>query len=117
MITKHIKNKRVTLGIFFGLTIFLLLINDISISYSQGNGDSFTISNDFIFLELGEDYGEMLNISSFEFPLPSSSWNITNIELNITSIIQMTQLLFFQTLSMLFILIAKVIYGLVVEKV
>ncbi|MFW9820426.1 MAG: hypothetical protein ACFFE5_12515 [Candidatus Thorarchaeota archaeon] len=86
MITKFRRNKRLIFGIFLGLTIFLFLINEASISFSQRSADPFRITNDFIFFDFGEDYGEMLNVSSIEFSLPSSSWNITNIEFNFTNI-------------------------------
>ncbi|MFX1568555.1 MAG: hypothetical protein ACFFCV_09320 [Promethearchaeota archaeon] len=57
-----------------------------SFSHAQSNGDPFTFSSEFKMLELGEAKGEMSNVNSILFPLPSENWNITKLELNFTGI-------------------------------
>jgi len=86
MIEKISKPNKIIISLLLVITIFLISNSSISRSFAQSSEGSFIIFNDFEFLELGEDYGEMLNTSSIDFPLPSSSWNMTNIELNFTNI-------------------------------
>jgi len=67
-------------------SFFLISNNHISFSNAQGNGDPYTISSEFKMFGLGETSGEMINVSSIMFALPSETWNITDIELNFTDI-------------------------------
>jgi len=80
------KRYRILIYITLTLSIFLISTSYISFSNAQGNGDPFTVHSEFKLLQFAETNGEVLNASSIMFPLPSESWNLTNIELNFTGI-------------------------------
>ena len=83
-----VKNKRKTFAliVLFTSIIILILFQNTTIIYAQGNGNPHTIYSDFKMLKLAETNGKILNASSIEFSLPSENWNLTNIELNFTGI-------------------------------
>jgi hypothetical protein len=58
----------------------------VNITYAQDNGSSHSISTQCELLELGEDLGQIVNVSSINLLLPSAAWNITDVELNFTDI-------------------------------
>ncbi len=69
------------------LLIFLLGLNfRLNNVNAQSNGDSLTIPTNFSMLELGEKNGTSENVGSIDIEIPSSSWNLTDIQLNFTDI-------------------------------
>jgi len=85
-LVNYFKFKRDLVAFFILIFIGISLILIMPFSYTQTNGDSLLINSNFNILELGEDKGELINISTVEFLLPSNSWNLTNVELNFTDI-------------------------------
>ncbi|MFX0138008.1 MAG: hypothetical protein ACFFDN_30480, partial [Candidatus Hodarchaeota archaeon] len=82
---KNIK-KNFALTVLFTSIILISLFQNINITCAQINGESHSISTQFELLELGEDLGQISNVSSINLLLPSATWNITEVELNFTDI-------------------------------
>ncbi|MFX1411023.1 MAG: hypothetical protein ACFFA6_11775, partial [Promethearchaeota archaeon] len=83
---KEYKSRNFILGLIF-ITFFLLsLTSSIKFSYAQDNGQTLNFSSEFELIEFADNINTSESISSIEFPLPSTSWNITNIEMNFTDI-------------------------------
>ena len=69
------------------LLVFLLGLNlRLNNANAQSNGDSLTIPINFSTLEFGEKNGTNENVGSIDIGIPSSSWNLTDIQLNFTDI-------------------------------
>ncbi len=69
------------------LLVFLLGLNlRLNNANAQSNGDSLTIPTNFSMLEFGERNGTNENVDSIDIEIPSSSWNLTDIQLNFTDI-------------------------------
>ncbi len=69
------------------LLVFLLGLNlRLNNANAQSNGDSLTIPINFSMLEFGETNGTNENVSSIDIEIPSSSWSLTDIQLNFTDI-------------------------------
>lgn len=69
------------------LLVFLLGLNlRLTNTNAQSNEDSLTIPINFSILEFGERNGTNENIGSIDIDIPSSSWNLTDIQLNFTDI-------------------------------
>ncbi|MFX0188115.1 MAG: hypothetical protein ACFE8A_10300 [Candidatus Hodarchaeota archaeon] len=58
----------------------------LKLSAPQYIDESLNISSSFQMLESSDDIGIQKNVGSFNINLPSSTWNITDIELNFTSV-------------------------------
>ena len=82
--TSKSKNVGVIILVLFCLLFFLN--NFINFSSAQINGESFLIPRKFEMFEYTEISKGNENISSIDIPLPSSTWNITSLELNFTNI-------------------------------
>ncbi|MFX1530796.1 MAG: hypothetical protein ACFFBC_06760, partial [Promethearchaeota archaeon] len=68
-------------------TIFVLnTVQYIDISHAQGIDTPILLSSKFQMKEYAENIDNNTGVSSIDIPLPSETWNITNIELNITDI-------------------------------
>jgi len=81
-------NRKIKTFISINLLILSALIscsNQFEIGYAQSNGDSLTIPTNFTLLELGEKTGTKENVSSIDIDLPSSSWNLNQLQLNFTN--------------------------------
>lgn len=74
------------ISIFFTSIIALSIVQYIDISYAQGNDGTIDLSSKFQMTEITENIDNITSVSSINIPLPSESWNITNIELNITDV-------------------------------
>lgn len=73
--------------ILFVSIFFLILLSNVEISLANADNNDLTVENlEFQFLEYSDDIGKTENISSIEIELPSSTWNVTEIELNFTNI-------------------------------
>ncbi len=85
----YMKNDKKSLTIvnFLLLSIFIIsLFQNVSLVHAQGNGETLTQEMTFRMLEIGEDYGEQLNVNSLSLSFPSASWNLTSLEFNLTDI-------------------------------
>ncbi|MFX0037981.1 MAG: hypothetical protein ACFFCY_05520 [Promethearchaeota archaeon] len=77
---------------FIKIILILLSISIINVlalpqfSYAQANGNTLNPHSEFLITEFSEypNYNE--SISSIDIPLPSNSWNITEMEMNFTDI-------------------------------
>jgi hypothetical protein len=81
------KNKEHFIGTILVFSIFFLfLISNIKISFAAENNNSLLIPLNFQTSEFSDKKGTINNASSIEIELPSSTWNITHVELNFTDI-------------------------------
>jgi len=74
------------ISILLNTIIILSLVQYIDISHAQGIDEPIFLSSKFQMMEYTENIDNSTGVSSINFPLPSETWNITNIELNITDI-------------------------------
>ena len=82
-----LKKTKTLIIINITLLVFLLGLNLHPNNVSaQSNGDSLTIPTNFTLLELGETTGKNENVSSIDISIPTSSWNLNEIQLNFTNI-------------------------------
>ena len=85
MKTRKYKIRIIT--ILFVTIFFLIFFSNLGISFADTDNNDLTVENlEFQFLEYSDDIGKTENISSIEIELPSSTWNVTDIELNFTNI-------------------------------
>ena len=80
------KSINVVLIILVLFSLLFFLSNLITFSTAQINDDSFLIPRKFEMFEYTDKSVSNENISSINIPLPSSTWNITSLELNFTNI-------------------------------
>ena len=71
---------------FFLLISFMGLIFNINPIAAQSGGSALVFPTNFTLLELGEKAGNKENVSSINIEIPSSSWNLNEIQLNFTNI-------------------------------
>ena len=71
---------------FFLLISFMGLVFNMNNAFAQIGGDSLVIPTNFTMLEFGEKSGSKENISSIDIEIPTSSWNLNEIQLNFTNI-------------------------------
>jgi len=82
-----LRKTKVLIIINMMLLVFLLGFNlRLNNANAQINGDSLTIPTNFSMLEFGERNGTNENVGSIDIKIPSSSWNLTDIQLNFTDI-------------------------------
>jgi hypothetical protein len=62
------------------------LLISTKISYAQSNGNTLNPKSEFKITEFSNKISYTENISSIDIPLASASWNISNIEMNLTNI-------------------------------
>ena len=82
------KKRTIIIGVLF-LSIFILgLAQNIKSSYAQlqYSNESITVDSNFSILETSDETGNKLNTNSINITLPSLTWNITDLEINFTSI-------------------------------
>ncbi len=86
---KNFKKKRITLiGIIF-ISIWILgLLQNSNVSYAQPqySNETISVSSRFSMLEFSEDEHIKENDYSVNITLPSSTWNVTDLKINFTSI-------------------------------
>ena len=88
-IMKFIKKKKAALIFSLALIVFVLGLFQtpkVSLGQPQYDDETLTIPSSFSMIEFADQFGTNESISSLNFTLPSSSWNVTDIELNFTSI-------------------------------
>ncbi|MFX0142262.1 MAG: hypothetical protein ACFFDN_51965, partial [Candidatus Hodarchaeota archaeon] len=80
------KLKRFFFLILILLAFVLGFFSHVNYSKAQVEGESLAIKKDFQFLEYSRNIGAEFNSNSINITIPSSSWNISSIELNFTNI-------------------------------
>lgn len=83
---KKLKQSLLIISFFLTTIAFISLFLYTDISYAQGNNETITFSPKFQMTESTERLENQNSVSSINLPLPSESWNITNIQLNISDI-------------------------------
>jgi len=68
------------------LSLFTVLFQDLDVVSSNGSEHSLNINLNFEMVENSINQGFYDNVDSIDIELPSSSWNIEDIELNFTNI-------------------------------
>ena len=82
-----LRKTKILIVINITLLVFLLGLNlRLNNANAQSNGDSLTIPTNFTLLELGENTGIKENVSSIDIEIPTSSWNLNEVQLNFTNI-------------------------------
>ncbi|MFX1294630.1 MAG: hypothetical protein ACFFD2_07230, partial [Promethearchaeota archaeon] len=76
---------------FFFLNLILIgfvlgFFSQINYSKAQVEGVSLSFPTNFTMEEFTENFDSLDNVTSFEIPLPSYSWNLTNLQLNFSNI-------------------------------
>ncbi|MFX1432124.1 MAG: hypothetical protein ACFFCY_18295, partial [Promethearchaeota archaeon] len=80
------KNKIIGSTALFLSIFYLILFCNVKTSIAAPNNNSLTIPLNFPILEFSDKKGTLDNLSSIGIELPSSTWQITQIELNFTNI-------------------------------
>ena len=86
MVTVSRKLKVLIVVNFFLLISLMGLIFNMNNVVAQNGGDSLLIPTNFTLLELGENIGNKESIRSIDLEVPTSSWNLNEIQLNFTNI-------------------------------
>ncbi|MBY8979494.1 MAG: hypothetical protein KGD72_03805 [Candidatus Lokiarchaeota archaeon] len=81
------RKTKILIVINITLLVFLLGLNLRPNNVNaQSNGDSLTIPTNFTLLELGENTGNTENVSTIDIVIPTSSWNLNEVQLNFSNI-------------------------------
>lgn len=80
------KNNHIIIVLLFICSLALISNAFVSFSNAQSNGDTLTVPTQFQMMEFAENIDTNNTISSIEIPLPSETWNITNLMLNFSDI-------------------------------
>lgn len=80
------KKKNIVITTLFLSIFFLILFCNIKISFATDSNNSLVIPLNFQIFEFSDKKGTINNISSIDIELPSSTWDITDIEMNFTNI-------------------------------
>ncbi len=83
---KAYKSRNFIIGFTFITFLLLSLIYSANFAKAQNNDETLEINSNFQILEFADNINTSNSISSIDIPLPSTSWNITNIEMNFTGI-------------------------------
>jgi len=86
MVTVSRKLKVLIFVNFFSLIFILGLIFNMNNVVAQNSGDSLVIPTNFTMIEHGENTGIKENLSTIDIEIPSTSWNLNEIQLNFTNI-------------------------------
>ena len=79
-------SQKLVIGVLFLSVFFLGFFQNLNISYAQENEETVNLSNNFILNELSEHNSTGESVDSFDISLPSSEWNVTNIDVEFTDI-------------------------------
>lgn len=86
---KNLRKKRICIALSLLLSIVILVLfqnTKTSLAQPQYKNETLTINSSFPMLEYSDDIGIKENVNSINLTLPSSTWNVTDIEVNFTSI-------------------------------
>ncbi len=86
---KFIKKRKSALILSLGFLIFVSLLfqnSKLSLGQPQFSNETISLSSSFSMLEFSEDEHIKENDNSVNITLPSSTWNITDLKINFTSI-------------------------------
>jgi hypothetical protein len=81
-----IKKNNIVISFLVFSFFFLILFHYINISRAMGSSNSLLIPLNYQIFEFSDKKGEINNISSIDIDLPSSTWTITDIEMNFTNL-------------------------------
>ena len=88
------RNKKLAISSAIVLSILILgLFQSINYSYAQGNEHTVNLPQNFTIDEISEHNGTTVNADSIDINLPSSVWNVSDIELEFSDINFTRQLL------------------------
>ena len=85
-IMRKINQSLLIISFLLATIAFISFVQLIDISYAQGHDETIILSTSSRMTEMTENIDNQTSISSINLPLPSESWNITNIQLNISDI-------------------------------
>ncbi|MHA2429908.1 MAG: hypothetical protein ACXACC_02630 [Promethearchaeota archaeon] len=74
---------------FINLILIALLLgfsSQINYTKAQVEGESLVINKGFQFLEYSQKIGDVINSNSINITIPSSTWNLTSMEVNFTEV-------------------------------
>lgn len=80
------KSRTVLIGYTVITLLLLSLIYGANFANAQNNDETLEFHSNFQMYEIADNVNTSNSISSIDIPLPSASWNITNIEMNFTDI-------------------------------
>ncbi len=83
---KIIRKSKFIIIFLILLNLILISTNFLSFSNSQINGEHFSFSSDFPFIEYYKVEGGKANVSSINIDLPEPNWTISDIQINFTDI-------------------------------
>ncbi|MBY8991872.1 MAG: hypothetical protein KGD58_14105 [Candidatus Lokiarchaeota archaeon] len=83
---RKINHSLLIISFFLTTIAFISLVQLINISYAQGHDETIIVSTSSRMTEMTENIDNQTSVSSISLSLPSESWNITNIQLNISDI-------------------------------
>ena len=83
---KNKKAKTGFLAFITGIIVIVSLLQNNTIFAAASNTNTVNFTDEFELMEYDEILGEQENVSSININLPSSSWNVTQVELNFTNI-------------------------------
>jgi len=87
-------NKKLAISSAIVLSILILgLFQNMNFSYAQGNEHIVNLPQNFIINEISEHNGTTVNADSIDITLPSSDWNVSDIDLEFSDINFTRQLL------------------------
>ena len=80
------KVKRIFFLNLILLAFVLGFFSQINYSKAQVEGESLAINKNFQFLEYSQKIGDVVNSNSMNITIPSSTWNLTSMEVNFTEV-------------------------------
>jgi len=83
---KAYKSRNFIIGFTFITFLLLSLIYSANFANAQNNGESLDINSNLQMIEYSDNINTTTDLSSIDIPLPSATWNITNMEFNFTDI-------------------------------
>lgn len=83
---KAYKSRNFIIGFTFITFLLLSLIYSANFANAQNNGESLDINSNLQMIEYSDNINTSTDLSSIDIPLPSATWNITNMEFNFTDI-------------------------------
>ncbi len=83
---KAYKSRNFIIGFTFITLLLLSLIYSANFAKAQNNDETLEINSNLQMIEYSDNINISTDVSSIDIPLPSTTWNITNMEFNFTDI-------------------------------
>ncbi len=77
-------SQKLVIGVLFLLVFLLGFFQNLNISYAQEQSEEITLPQNFVLTEISEHNGTEEKVDLINIPLPSSNWNVSDIELEFT---------------------------------